>query len=190
MSASSQHLHLRPGSNDMTGIKVASTETNYKVPKWEFSPLLKGEPWAANSLSLTGEIFTSAKCGKAAEGRRVEWLAAVCLSEDRGPELLLLCMEAISYLQELSRKESVKYLTPAVTPGSHHVLQALCIIPLHITINCNSMRDISAFCVAVACTVLLQALKKQPFALKKVASLVNCDLALALSTAQSYKAVR
>lgn len=39
--ASSQHSHLRPGSNNVTGIMAANTGTNQAVPKWESSLLLQ-----------------------------------------------------------------------------------------------------------------------------------------------------
>lgn len=175
----------------------------------------KGEPGAANSLwrmrnspSLERSRSLLLKRGKAAAGRRVDWLAVSCLSEGSRPELLLTsqvretwdpllwvearCSSPFLLAGNQQKGERAKQLTRdqqgllAPTTSYRHCASYCFTLQLvnlqYLTVA--SLRDrISALYVAAACTELLQALRKQPFALKKKVSLVNHCLPSALSTA-------
>lgn len=133
--ASSQHSQLRPASNSVRGITAANTGTNREVPKWDYCLLLQRgapgsrQPTESEKLSLPGEIFTSAE-GWQGSSRQKGGLRGG-LSEGSSPELLRTSQVRESWDPQLCTADC----WPAVTPGSHRVLRALCVIALRTAIN-------------------------------------------------------
>lgn len=101
----------------------------------------KGEPRAADSLRrVRSSPFLERsslllKGGKAAAGRRVDCVEVARLSEGSSPELLRTSQVRESWDPLLCTASQTADCQPAVTPGSHCILRALCIIALRTAVN-------------------------------------------------------